>query len=403
MKRQKQHATAALLFLDLDHFKEINDVYGHDSGDELLCQVTDRIKPLIRESDTLCRLGGDEFAMLLNDIDEEEIAHKASHLISMLAKPYLIGEHIVNISASIGIAIYPKHATKYEDLLKFADVSMYQAKDQGRNAFAFFESSMATDAQEQLTLDTALRQAIELEQFELYFQPQIELRTHQIIGFEALLRWTHPTFGSVSPDVFIPIAERSDLIVEITNWVLENALLKMHDFDKTQFKGCRMSVNISGRDFSQVEFIQRISTLLGKYPSIKASRLELELTERITMRSPQNTLKLLEELKLLDIRVAIDDFGTGYSSLNYLKTYPIDVIKIDKSFVEEILTNKKDFGVCETIVNLARALDMDVIAEGVETAEQNAILESLGCDFIQGYFYSKPKPFNELKSWVLNA
>ncbi|WP_051640608.1 EAL domain-containing protein [Thiomicrorhabdus sp. Milos-T2] len=397
---RESSASGALMFIDLDHFKEVNDVYGHHVGDLLLTQVTNRIQPHIRQEDILSRLGGDEFAILFSDITNATLSEKASTLIKVLSEAYSIENHIIHISASIGIALFPEQAQQYEDLLKFADTAMYSAKNQGRNAYAFFEPDMAENVKQQLSLDTALRSAIKNNQLSLVFQPQVDLARHSVIGFEALLRWAHPDLGQVSPDQFIPVAEKTHLIIELTDWVIRQALQAIERL-KTQFQGCRISINISGQDFSQTNFVSRLNSLLGEFPNVDPATLELELTERIAMKNPKKTLETLKAIKNLGVRIAVDDFGTGYSSLSYLKNYPIDLIKIDKSFVDDILDNKKDYGVCQAIINLAKALDMEVIAEGVESHAQNSVLEQLGCDLIQGYYFSEPQSLNALTKWSI--
>ncbi len=380
----------ALMFIDLDHFKEVNDVFGHDVGDLLLKEVTARIKQFMRQEDTLARLGGDEFVLLLNGATCEKLVDFASRVMESLVALYPIQEYQLAVSASIGVAIYPDNGLNYDTLLKHADVAMYQAKAAGRNTYVCFQFWMEDEARASLSIDMALREAISKSQFCLAFQPQIDFVTGSIVGLEALLRWKHPTLGVVSPDDFIPIAEKSDFIIDISDWVLRQGLQQLTRIQQAGYPDLRLSVNISAREFRKDNFVARIRELLAANSMIKAGQLELEITERLVMTEPEKAIQILAEIRTLGVRLAIDDFGTGYSSLSYLKRYPIQLLKIDQSFVRDIGTDSEDEAICQAVLALAKALNIETIAEGVETEAQASFLRDNGCQMAQGYFYAKP-------------
>lgn len=390
----------SVLFIDLDHFKEVNDVFSHDLGDALIQQVANRIRSLVRHEDVVSRMGGDEFGILLKETTSEQAIVKANVILTALVKPYSIQGNTLSLTASIGVAHYPEHGHHYETLLKHADLAMYAAKENGRNCVSEFTSSMAQSARKALNLDTALRQAIEKQQLKLAMQPQIHYATQTVVGFEALLRWQHPKWDTISPEDFIPIAEKSDLIVQLGQWVLTQTLETLQQFKQQGMPHLRIAVNVSAREFWRVGFVEGIQAQLSQFPEVDPSCLELELTERLAMGDPEKIVSVLEALRSLGVRLAIDDFGTGYSSLSYLRRYPIQVLKIDKSFVQDIGNNPDDDAVCLSIVSLAKALNMETIAEGVETPQQEAFLKKIHCTHAQGFYYAMPLYADELPAWL---
>lgn len=389
-----------LMFLDLDHFKEINDVFGHDVGDQLLKIVTKRLTEQFHEQETICRLGGDEFVILLPNKHCDDLAEQSNAVLQSLIQPYHIQGHALKVSASIGVSSYPQHGNTYSELLKFADLAMYHAKSSGRNAYFCFEPWMANNLNKNVTLQMALQEAIQNNELHVVFQPQRLAGSQTIIGFEVLTRWNHPTLGSISPDVFIPLAEKSDFMIELTDWILTQALDGLSQIAALGYPNLRVAVNISAREFKQQELFQRIQQHLAAFPSLSAHQLELELTERVAMLEPDRILHILHGLNNLGVRIAIDDFGTGYSSLSYLKKYPIHVLKIDKSFVDDIGKDTDDEAVCQSILALAGALQLETIAEGVETEQQAEWLESQGCSSCQGYLIAQPMSLNALIEWL---
>ncbi|PIX78141.1 MAG: hypothetical protein COZ36_10440 [Piscirickettsiaceae bacterium CG_4_10_14_3_um_filter_44_349] len=390
----------SVLLMDLDHFKEVNDVFSHDLGDELIQQVANRIQSLVRHEDMVSRMGGDEYGILLQETTSKQAVLKANAILSALVKPYLLQGNTLSVSASIGIAHYPEHGRHYETLLKHADLAMYAAKENGRNCVFEFEPDMAKTARKTLNLETALHQAIEKQQLKLAFQPQIHFDIQSVVGFEALLRWQHPKWGMISPDDFIPIAEKSDLIVQLGHWVLSQTLAMLQQFKQQDMAHLRIAINVSAREFWRTEFVEDLQAQLSQFPEVDPSCLELELTERLAMGDPEKIISVLEALRALGVRLAIDDFGTGYSSLNYLRCYPIQVLKIDKSFVQDVGNNPDDDAVCLSIVSLAKALNMETIAEGVETPQQEAFLKSIHCTHAQGFYYAMPLYAEELPAWL---
>ena len=385
----------SLMFIDLDHFKEVNDVHGHDMGDLLLKQVTQRINQLIRPQDTLARLGGDEFAILFPRLNPFNSLDLGERLVTTLAEPYLIKDANLHISASIGIALFPDDAQDYNTLLKHADLAMYHAKQSGRNSVYVFKNELETQLTRTVNIETELRYAIERNEFVLVFQPQYALEQNRFTGFEALIRWQHPDMGTVSPEVFIPVAERSDFIIDLTDWVISQALNTLQNLS-SEHPNLTLSVNISARELIRSDFVERIRQHLANHPTIRPSQLELEITERIAMEQPQRVLMIFQSLRSLGVRLALDDFGTGYSSLSYLKRYPLQTLKIDKTFVDEIGIDDEDEAVCKAIISLAKAIGYQTIAEGVENQQQADFLRAHGCDFIQGYFFSQPLKTNAL-------
>jgi diguanylate cyclase (GGDEF)-like protein/PAS domain S-box-containing protein len=379
----------ALMFLDLDRFKAINDTLGHVTGDLLLQAVAERVAACVRESDTVARLGGDEFTVVLTNLAQAQDAAKvAQKILDTLAKPFLLGGHELFITASIGITIYPTDESDIDGLLKNADAAMYRAKAQGRNMFQFYTEEMNARALERLTLENSLRHALERNEFLLHYQPQIDLRTGRISGVEALLRWRHPGLGLVSPSRFLPIAEDTGLIEPIGEWAIRAACIQSQAWQAAGLAPLRMAVNLSGRQFRDRRFIETIARILRDtdFPPLQ---LDLELTEDIVMEDAQATVAILRELNGMGLRFSIDDFGTGYSSLSQLKRFPIHVLKIDPSFVRDMTSQATDEAIVKSIIALAHSLRLTVIAEGVETREQVVFLRANSCDEIQGHFFSR--------------
>ncbi len=387
-KRNKEQA--ALLFLDLDRFKLINDTLGHQAGDALLIEVACRLNECVREVDTVSRLGGDEFTIILVGIhDAAEVGIVARKILSSLVVPIRLEGRDVFISTSIGITLFPVDGMTVTELIKNADTAMYHAKERGRNNFQYFSNSMNQKVLDELEMETNLRQALQHEEFSLRYQPQFELKTKNLIGVEVLLRWKHPVLGFISPAVFIPHAEKSDLIITIGEWVLRSACIRNVAWQAQGLKPLRISVNLSGMQLKQHDLIEKITKILVE-TQLPAELLELELTEGVLMENAEATISTLMELKEMGIRLSIDDFGTGYSSLSYLKRFPIDTLKIDQSFVRDITTDCDDNAIASTIIAMAHNLRLKVIAEGVETQEQANILNEKGCDEVQGYFFGRP-------------
>ncbi len=393
--KRNPSSMCAVLFLDLDRFKLINDSLGHFAGDELLIEAAKRIKNCLRSEDTVARLGGDEFVVLLNSIDQvEDAVNTANKVLRILRLPIYIKGHEILTSASIGIAISESDSQPPEELLQNADAAMYQAKHLGKNQYAFFGNNLRGDSFQKLTLERDLQRAIQRQEFHLEYQPIMDLGTDRLIGFEALLRWHHPKRGLVSPADFIPLAEDTGQIIPIGWWVLETACAQIHQWEQQypQFTHLSMSVNISSRQFMQPDFIENISQIVAKN-QIKDSQLKLEITEGVAMHDPQTVSDKFKQLQTLGLRLMMDDFGTGYSSLNYLKSFAINTLKIDRSFVDSML-EADGMEIVKTIINLAHNLRMDVVAEGVEHQEQATRLTELGCEYAQGYFFARPLTVN---------
>ncbi len=382
----------ALLFIDLDRFKVINDSLGHDAGDMLLVEIGGRLRRALRSSDVVARLGGDEFVVLLEQAAErEEVERIAGELLSVLSQPLLLSGHECHTTASIGIAMYPADGTDMLTLTKNADMAMYLAKEDGKNGFRFFTTEFKTQSIERLTLETALRRALERDQFSLHYQPKIDMASGQITGVEALLRWSHPDLGAVLPGQFIPLAEETGLIVPIGRWVLKEACAQNMAWQRRGLRPVTMAVNLSPRQFADPHLLHDIDEALvasGMSPVL----LQLEVTESMVMRNVSRAIKILDAIQSRGIRLAIDDFGTGYSSMSLMKQFPIDTIKIDRSFIRDLPVDSEDQAIAQAIISMGKALGMTVIAEGVETPEQEAFLRSHACDELQGFLFSKPLP-----------
>ncbi len=390
----------ALLYLDLDHFKAVNDALGHPIGDQLLLQATDRIKHSIRESDTAARLGGDEFTVVIEQVENSlQVALVAEHLLTALSQPYQIGSHEVFVSASIGITYYPTDGRNINKLLKNADSAMYLAKEQGRNNYCFFTNELNVKAKDHLQLESRLRMGMIEDNFLLHFQPQIEITTGRILGAEALLRWM-PKQTLVNPDRFISVLEDTGLIVPVGKWVLEKACQTAKRWQQNGFSDFRISVNVAARQLRETDIVSVIKEILQN-SGLAPKYLEIELTESTLIDSTisRQNLKHLEEL---GVRLAIDDFGTGYSSLSYLQQYSVDTLKIDRSFINNLSKNSADDAITAAIIALAHTLGMEVVAEGVETIEQLQSLEKLKCNQAQGFLISQPMPKSDFEKWIAN-
>lgn len=406
LKQARAHSTRkkdffALLFIDLDHFKTLNDTLGHDYGDQLLQQVARRLTETVREGDTVSRTGGDEFIILLEELGEtqEEAAQNAKatagNLLTQISVPYFLKGHEYPISASIGISLYTDHTETIEEMMVRSDLAMYQAKSSGRNAIRFFDLSMQESIQHRSKLETELRQAIQQEQFVLYYQPKLNAEEH-ILGYEALIRWNHPQQGILAPSAFIDIAEDSGLIVDIGQWVLKQACLQLYLWSQTEkTKHLSIAVNISEQQLRRDNFVELVTQVI-EISHCSPSKLQLEITESLLMKEMKTSIDKISQLRALGITFAIDDFGTGYSSLNYLKKLPIDWLKIDQSFVNDMLNDPQDEAIVKTILALSETLGLTVIAEGVETEQQKKHLIELDCPILQGYLFDKPKPVEEL-------
>jgi diguanylate cyclase (GGDEF)-like protein/PAS domain S-box-containing protein len=380
----------AVLFLDLDRFKTINDSLGHSVGDELLRQVAERIQEHVREGDTVARLGGDEFTLLVPGISAEEDAAKiARKICEAVHDPFWIDGRELFVTTSVGVSVYPSDGHDTETLVRNADSAMYRAKEQGRDNYQLYTPAMNAKAVERLSLESRLRQAIANDELELHFQPFIDLRTAELLGAEALVRWRHPELGLIPPMDFIPLAELSGLIVPIGEWVLRTACAEARKWHKKGFPHLTVSVNLSSRQFQQSDLVSQVSQALDE-SGLEADKLDLEITESNAMQNAEHSINTLWGLKRQGVRISMDDFGTGYSSLNYLKRFPIDRIKLDQSFVRDLPSDKDDAAIAMAVIAMGRSLELVVIAEGVETEEQLAFLKGQNCDQLQGFLLSRP-------------
>ena len=379
----------AVMFMDLDGFKQVNDAYGHQTGDALLVAVAERTRQLLRPSDVLARLGGDEFVLVVRIDNDEDIATLASRILQAVGGGPLLPDHELQVTASIGIAICPDHAASERQLMGFADAAMYQAKEAGRTAYAVFSDWMNDSAEQQFQLLADLRRAIGTDQLFLHYQPKIRVAGQGVSGAEALIRWRHPQQGLIPPDRFIRLAERSGVINEIGRWALGEACRQLRQWQDAGHESWTVSVNLSPIQFSSPHLLQEVRDALRTH-RLEPRRLVLEITESTVMRDTEASLTLLQGMASLGVGISIDDFGTGYSSLLYLKRLPATEIKIDHAFVRDLETSSEDVVIVSAIVALGHALDMDIVAEGVETTGQRAYLERLGCDYLQGYLLGRP-------------
>ena len=392
----RSHRMVAVLLLDIDNFKAINDTLGHTHGDLLLQDIADRLRRCVLEDDTLARIGGDEFAIVLEGVSEiEEIAIIAQKIVDIFSLPFAPSGQEIYVTPSMGITIYPMDGHDSDSLLKNADAAMYSAKEYGRNHFRFYTTDMNALAIERFAMEGALRRAVEREEFALHYQPQVDIKSGRVVGVEALLRWNHPERGLVPPNEFIPLLEENNLIIPVGEWVLRTACAQCRAWLDAGLPPLRMAVNLSARQFRQDNLVEMIDSILRE-TGIGAKLLELELTEGLLMENTSETSTILGQLKSRGVLVAIDDFATGYSSLSYLKRFPIDRLKIDRSFVRDIITDSNDAAIAMAVISLGRSLGLSVIAEGVETAAQLEFLGVQKCDEYQGFHFSRPVPPEEI-------
>lgn len=403
---QRENRQLALMLIDLDNFKNINDTLGHHVGDVLLQQVAIRLRESVRASDLVARLGGDEFVVVLPEIEGPLTAARVAEKIQMtFAESYRVSDHLLYTTPSIGISLFPGDGTDADILLRNADSAMYHAKDVGRNNHQFYASRMNEAAGERLKMENALRQAIasislqECCQFSLHFQPQIAAKNGLVVGLEALLRWNSPIFGAVGPMRFIPIAEETGLIQPLGDWVVWESCRLLHQMRQLGFDDIRVAINISAQQLRHENLLLLVRGALACY-ELEPSSIELEITETTAMQNPEMTLSILDQLAAMGVKLAIDDFGTGHSSLAYLKHLPINCLKLDRSFVSDIETDANDASICAAIIALGHNLSLELVAEGVETEMQSEFLTRLGCDYLQGYLFSKPKPFDEIVAYL---
>ena len=399
---QRAQGSVALMFLDLDHFKTINDSLGHRVGDAVLVQLALRLREVVREQDTISRLGGDEFIILMPDTHAEGAAQVAAKLLQMAQSPMLVEGHELAITPSIGIAIYPKDGADLDTLSKCADAAMYRAKADGRNGFHFYSGEIQGNSDRRLALGNALRRALLHNQLSLRYQPQISVESGDIVGVEALLRWRHPQLGNVPPAEFIPVAENSGLILPIGQWVIRSAIQQLAAWMQRGMAPMVMAVNLSAVQFRHADLPQFVTQTLNE-SQVPAELFELELTEGVAMTNPQAAIAVMADLHRRGIRLAIDDFGTGYSSLSYLKRFQVYKIKIDQSFVRDITEDPEDKAIVGAIISMARSLGIRTIAEGVETQAQLDYLQEEGCDEVQGYLFSKPMTADTFESYIIEA
>jgi diguanylate cyclase (GGDEF)-like protein/PAS domain S-box-containing protein len=400
---QRHMRPVAVLFLDLDGFKHINDSLGHPTGDKLLQSIAKRLVGCVRASDTVSRQGGDEFVVLLSEVElSEDAAITAKKILQAVALPHSIDQHDLHVTASIGLSVYPDDGLDTDTLIKNADTAMYQAKENGRQGFQFFKPAMNARAVERQFIEEGLRRALERQEFELHYQPKVNLTSGAITGAEALIRWLHPTRGLVSPIDFIPVAEDCGLILPIGAWVLHEACRQAQAWMDRGLPAITMAVNVSAMEFRDKNFLAGLMAILAE-TGFDPRSLELELTESVLMKHAASTAIVLQTLRESGIRVAVDDFGTGYSSLSYLQKFPIDAVKIDQSFIRQISTAGDDTTIVKAVIGMARGLKLRVVAEGVETAEEVAFLRAYRCEEAQGYFFGRPVPAQQFVMLLKNG
>ncbi|MCE9632715.1 MAG: EAL domain-containing protein, partial [Methylophilales bacterium] len=391
-RAEREMCGVAILFIVLARFKVINDTLGHQVGDKLLIEVSDRLRDVMRDSDTVARLGGDEFMVMMDSLrDVEDASRVAKKIVTTLQNQFVIDGKDIYIGASVGISVFPGDGTDVDELIKAADIAMYKVKSEGKNNYRFYSSDLSENAVERFNMESQLRRALERNQFEVFYQPQVSLKTGRIIGAEALVRWRHPELGLVPPSKFIPVAEEAGLVVQIGEWVLRESARQMAEWVEQGLELQSVSVNVSGVQVQRSNFADTVYGILvetGCDPAL----LELEITESVVMNNTEYVISVFARIKEPGVRLAIDDFGTGYSSLSYLKRLPLDKLKIDQSFVRDLTSDPDDKAIAGAVIALARSLGLKVIAEGVETQDQVDILIEMGCDDVQGYFYGKPVP-----------
>ncbi len=394
MEEQKEKSHA-ILFIDIDNFKNINDSRGHIAGDCFLQHIAKVFKSNLDKEDFVARLGGDEFAIIFSDIgDRTEIAEKMILLFGKVKQPWVYEKQEFYESMSVGISIYPEDGDTITLLLRNADVAMYCSKEHSKDCFTFYDNKLQEEKTEKVTMINELHHALENDEFELYYQPVLNLKTSEIIGVEALIRWNHPKKGMVSPGEFIPVAEEAGMINKIGDWVLETAFAQKAAWEKEGYTNLGVSVNVSGYSLTQSGFVERVKALIAKY-NICCENIILEITETAVIRELNVSLQVLKQLRRLNVRIALDDFGTGYSSFNYLKNLPIDIVKLDRSFVKEIANNCNDSAIVQSVIQMTHLLNKQILAEGIESNEQLSMLCKNQCNYGQGFLFSKPLPENE--------
>ncbi len=399
---RRDDSFVGLMFLDLDNFKHINDTMGHDAGDSLLIEASRRISSCLRGTSTVARLGGDEFLVVLPSLESPEASEQvADRILKTFSPPFLLGNQEVFVSTSIGIAIYPSDSDNSGSLLQNADAAMYQAKNKGKSAYERYSPEMKEHSQERIQLESRLRRALELDEFQLYYQPIVEVDTGVVLGAEALIRWINPAMGLISPDKFIPLAEETGLIIPIGEWVLKTACRDMKSWQDQTGMNLTIAINVSPRQFRDINFVSTVLDALEQN-QLDAHNLELEITERLILDDSIETFQILNSLDKKGVRLSVDDFGTGYSALGYLKSYPFDTLKIDRSFVQDVIHEEEDAALVTAIITMAHSLGLKVIAEGVEELEQLGFLKSHDCDYAQGYYFSKPVEKDAFSDWLVH-
>ena len=400
-RASRNRTEVAILFIDLDRFKEINDLFGHQVGDEVLNIIASRLQKHVRNTDTLARLGGDEFMLILeNIVDTRDAGLIAKKLQKVIAEPFELRGHEMIITSSIGIGMYPKDSENGNDLITCADTAMYSAKKNGCNLTHFYTSDMTDVLAERMQLETYIRRGIENDEFVVHYQPIIDAQTSALIGLEALARWKHPQKGLLGPDAFISVAEESALIIPLGEKILAQVVKDYRDWCGLNLDMGTISVNLSGKQLDHGDLFKKVANILGGV-DLASGWLEFEITESYAFQDPDKAISFLGKMKKLGVQFSLDDFGTGYSSLTYLKKLPISKVKIDRSFVKDILSNPEDEALVRTIISMAKNLDLMVVAEGVETQEQLEALKHLQCDYVQGYLFSKPQPKNDITNIII--
>ena len=389
-RAQREEGQFALLFIDIDHFKVINDSMGHDAGDQLLNLISIRLRDVLRKSDTVARLGGDEFTVIIEYLQHpDDVIQITKNILSALDLPAEVNGKEVYVGGSIGIAMYPQDGENFGVLLKNADTAMYKAKELGRNTFQFYASEMSHKAMQRLELENQIRTALKEDQFEVYYQPKVDLQNNKCIGVEALVRWNHPQRGLISPDDFVPLTEEIGLITQLDEWMMKAACLQFMQWKQQGYPLNNLSVNISSRHFKEGNLIEYCTTLL-EMTGIAAECLEIELTESALVDNYSNAKYILDKLHTMGLRIALDDFGTGYASMAYLKEFPFDTVKIDRSFIRDIPQDHEDAAIVTAMIQLSQALKLNIVAEGIETDQQRQFLYDNACGYVQGYLWSRP-------------
>ncbi|GAB1269200.1 hypothetical protein NBRC116493_24530 [Aurantivibrio infirmus] len=402
LRSAKEHnSTIAVLFMDLDRFKMVNDLQGHEIGDSLLKAFSERLESCVRSADIVARLGGDEFTVVLNNVGNmDAVARIAEKIAKAMVSPFTFNDQKVYMTTSIGIALYPKNGETINELMRFADTAMFRAKANGGGCYEFYENGMETEITRQIELEAEIRRALENDEFVLHYQPQVDIHSNELTGLEALIRWHHPVRGMVPPGLFIPVAEKSGLISSIGTWVLNQACQQLRSWLDLGYDPVTIAVNVSGGELTNSVLLEKVAKALDE-TKIPANLLKLEITEDTLAGCNEQTSQYLQELRNLGVTLAIDDFGTGYSSLNYLKLFPVDTLKIDRSFVKDLPDDANSAAIVSGIIAMGHSLKLQIIAEGIETADQKLFLQKEGCDIMQGFYLSKPLPVDALEAWII--